>query len=94
MEKGLEGLEGLRLSDEQREMRMAEMREMQGRSALYHCVSRVVNRDFVLKDEEREEFVRLMRVFEGFCEVGVLNFCVMSNHFHLFPRLNGKNIHE
>jgi REP element-mobilizing transposase RayT len=70
-------------SEQERERREAELRALQGRSALYHCVSRVVNRDFVLQAEEKEEFVRLMRVFEGFCEVGVLNFCVMSNHFHL-----------
>ena len=78
MENGLECLEG-----KPREVAEAELRAMQGRSALYHCMSRVVNRDFVLQREEKEEFVRLMRTYEEFCEVGVLNFCVMSNHFHL-----------
>jgi putative transposase len=78
MERGLDGLE-----EGSRKVREAEIRAMQGRSAIYHCLSRVVNRDFVLQDEEKEEFVRLMRSYEGFCEVGVLNFCVMSNHFHL-----------
>ena len=78
MEKGLEGLEG-----EEIEKAEAEFRAMIGRSAIYHCVSRVVNRDSVLKREEKEEFVRLMRLYERFCEVKVVNFCVMSNHFHL-----------
>ena len=51
--------------------------------ALYHCISRIVNREKVLGEAEKEEFVRLMRLYEGFCGVRVLTFCVMSNHFHL-----------
>ena len=52
-------------------------------TAFYHCISRVVNRDFVFGDDEREEFVRLMRVYERLCGVRVVTYCVMSNHFHL-----------
>ena len=52
-------------------------------TAYYHCVSRVVNREFVFGDAEKEEFVRLMRVYERFCGVRVVTYCVMSNHFHL-----------
>ena len=51
--------------------------------AFYHCVSRVVNRDFVFGEAEKETFVRLMRLYERFCGVRVVTFCVMSNHFHL-----------
>ena len=54
--------------------------------AYYHCVSRVVNRDFVLGDLEREKFVELMRQYEDFCRVRVITYCVMSNHFHLLLR--------
>jgi len=46
-------------------------------------VSRVVNREFVLKGEEKEEFVGLMRLYEEFSRVKVLTYCVMSNHFHI-----------
>jgi REP element-mobilizing transposase RayT len=42
-----------------------------------------VNRDFVLGDAEREQFVDYMRVYERFCGLRVLAFCVMSNHFHI-----------
>jgi hypothetical protein len=35
--------------------------------AYYHCVSRVVDRQFVLGPEEKEEFVRLLRLYEEFC---------------------------
>src|ERR1700684_1327053 len=51
--------------------------------AYYHCVSRVVNRSFVLGEEEKEMFVRLMRRWERFCGVRIVTFCVLGNHFHL-----------
>ena len=51
--------------------------------AYYHCISRVVNREFVLGEEEREQFVEMMRCYEHFSGVRVLTYCVMSNHFHL-----------
>lgn len=49
----------------------------------YHCISRVVNREFVFGEEEKEVFVRMMRQYERFCGVRVVTFCVMSNHFHI-----------
>jgi putative transposase len=49
----------------------------------YHVVSRVVNREFVLGQEEREQFVMFMRMYERLCGVRVLTFCILSNHFHL-----------
>ncbi len=53
------------------------------RAGVYHCISRVVDRRFVLGRAERERFVQLMRLYESFCGVQVLSYCVMSNHFHL-----------
>ena len=52
-------------------------------TAYYHCVSRVVNRDFVFGEAEKQAFVQLMRIYERFCGLRVVTFCVMSNHFHL-----------
>ena len=52
-------------------------------SGFYHCMSRVVDRRFILGPAEKEEFVRLMREYEAFCGVRVLTFIVMSNHFHV-----------
>jgi len=49
----------------------------------FHCVSRVVGRELVFGDEEKERFVELMRVYERFCGLRVVAYCVMSNHFHL-----------
>ncbi|WP_050029795.1 transposase [Verrucomicrobium sp. BvORR034] len=51
--------------------------------AYYHCVSRVVDRRFVFEKEEKRRFVELMRFYERFCQVRVVTFCVMSNHFHI-----------
>jgi len=52
-------------------------------TAYYHCVSRVVNRDFVFGPAEKLAFVRFMRLYERFCGLRVVTYCVMSNHFHL-----------
>ncbi len=50
---------------------------------IYHCVSRVVGRQFVLEVDEREDFRMLMRMCEKFTGYQVLSYCLMSNHFHL-----------
>mgnify|MGYP001826243258 CR=1 FL=1 len=60
-----------------------ELAELQGKPAIYHCISRVVDRQFVLGDDEKEQFVAYMRMYEAFSQVRVLSFCVMSNHFHI-----------
>jgi REP element-mobilizing transposase RayT len=54
-----------------------------GKPAIYHCISRVNERKFLLLEPEREHFTRLLRAYEAFCRVRVLTFCVMSNHFHI-----------
>ena len=51
--------------------------------AIYHCISRVVGRGFVLEEDEREHFRMLMRMCEKFTGCRVLSYCLMSNHFHL-----------
>ena len=61
----------------------AALQGLAGRPALYHCVSRVVDRQFLLGSVEKEHFVELMRAYEAFCEVRILAFAVLSNHFHL-----------
>jgi len=50
---------------------------------MYHCISRVVDRRFVLGDVEREHFRMLMRIQENFTGCRVLSYVIMSNHFHL-----------
>ena len=50
---------------------------------IYHTISRVVGRDFVLEVDEREHFRMLMRMCEKFTGCRVLSYCLMSNHFHI-----------
>ena len=49
----------------------------------YHCISRIVDRQFLFGDLEREQFVEFMREYEAFCGVRILTYCIMSNHFHI-----------
>ena len=51
--------------------------------AIYHCISRVVGRGFVLAADECEHFRMLMRMCEKFTGCRVLSYCLMSNHFHV-----------
>ena len=51
--------------------------------AIYHCVSRVVDRRFVFEDREGEHFRKFMRMQENFSGCRVLSYCLMSNHFHI-----------
>jgi putative transposase len=51
--------------------------------ALFHAISRVVDRRFVFLDEEREKFRVFMRMQENFTGCRVLSYCIMSNHFHI-----------
>ena len=50
---------------------------------IFHCVSRVVNRDFVFDATEKEQLRKYMRMYEGFSGNRVLAYCFMSNHIHL-----------
>jgi putative transposase len=76
---GPEGRDG----QEDQEGLAALLAGLRGKPAIYHCVSRIVNREYLLKREEKEKFVGLMRAYGRFCQVEVLTFCVMSNHFHI-----------
>ena len=58
-------------------------RDSATKPSLYHCVSRIVGRDFVLEVKEREHFRMLMRMCEKFTGCRVLSYCLMSNHFHV-----------
>jgi putative transposase len=52
-------------------------------AAVYHCVSRVVDRRFVFGEAEKHVFQRLMLELAEFCQVRILTYCLMSNHFHI-----------
>ncbi len=62
---------------------LAPWKDSTVKPAIYHCISRVVDRRFVFKDLEREKFRTFMRMQENFSGCRVLSYCIMSNHFHL-----------
>jgi REP element-mobilizing transposase RayT len=69
-------------------MRRARLkREPEAEAAYYHCISRVVDRRFILDAPQKEAFVRLMRGYETYCGVQIITFCVMSNHLHVLLRV-------
>jgi putative transposase len=51
--------------------------------AFYHCMSRIVDRRFLLEEPERDQFEKFMDEYARFCGVTVITHSVMSNHFHL-----------
>jgi REP element-mobilizing transposase RayT len=60
---------------------------MKGKPAIYHCVSRVANREKLLGAAEKTKFIEFMREYERYCQVRVMTFCVMSNHFHVLVEI-------
>ncbi|NCD33656.1 MAG: hypothetical protein EOL87_09620 [Spartobacteria bacterium] len=51
--------------------------------AYYHCMTRVVGRQMLLGDVEKEHMRKLIRRIEGFTGVRVLTYALMTNHIHL-----------
>lgn len=72
---------------------LAEWRGSTTKPVFYHCISRVVDRRFVLGGDEKEKFRALMRIYERFSGCRVVSYCLMDNHFHLLlevpPMLEG-----
>ncbi len=62
---------------------VAPWKDSATKPAIYHCVSRVVGRGFLLNAAEREHFRILMRMCEKFTGCRALSYCLMSNHFHI-----------
>jgi REP element-mobilizing transposase RayT len=62
---------------------LAEWRHSEKKPVFYHCISRVVDRRFVLGAGEKEHFRMLMRMQEKFTGCRVVSYCLMDNHFHI-----------
>ncbi len=71
------------MSTNNRKRWTAPWKDSRVKPAIYHCISRVVDRRFALGEDEREHFRMLMRMGERFTGCRVLSYCVMSNHFHI-----------
>ena len=62
--------------------------------SFFHCVSRIVNRSFVIQEEEKEFLVKWMRKYEQMCEVRVVTFCFLDNHIHILLEVPPKPLVE
>ena len=69
---------------------LADWRGSAEKPVFYHCISRVVDRRFVLGADEKEKFRALMRIYERFSGCRAVSYCLMDNHFHILlevPRM-------
>jgi REP element-mobilizing transposase RayT len=62
---------------------LAAWRHSENKPVFYHCISRIVDRRFVMAADEKQKFRALMRLYERFSGCRVTAYCLMDNHFHL-----------
>jgi putative transposase len=51
--------------------------------SIYHLTSRILEKRFLMDDEEKERLRRLLWQVADFCGVHLLTHCLMDNHFHV-----------
>lgn len=61
-----------------------------GTAHCYHVVSRIVGRDLVMEDREKEYFRKLLDKQLCFSGLRALAWCFMGNHFHLLLEVPDK----
>lgn len=69
---------------------IAPWKDSETKPAIYHCVSRVIERRFAFGAEEKEHFRMLMRMMEKFTGCRVLSYCLMCNHIHILVEVPPK----
>jgi REP element-mobilizing transposase RayT len=69
-------------------MRMARIK-INGRDAVYHCISRIVGGQALLGDLEKEKLRLMLWQQADFSGLEVITYCLMSNHVHLLLRVPG-----
>ena len=67
-------------------MRMPRIK-VHGRNAVYHCISRIVGGEFLLKDLEKEKLRQLMWNQAEFAGVQIITYAIMINHIHILIRI-------
>ena len=62
---------------------LAPWKDSADRPAIYHCITRVVDRRLAFGQAEKEQFRTYMRMYENFSGCRVLSYCLMCNHVHI-----------
>jgi len=53
--------------------------------AVYHCMSRTVNKERLFDDTAREVLRRQIWLVADYCGVQLLGYSILTNHFHVLP---------
>ena len=56
-------------------------------STYHRLISRIAHRVYFMKDEERNDFVEMMRRVAEFSGITLVAWCVLTNHFHILAYL-------
>jgi putative transposase len=64
------------------------------RLACHHLISRVVQKRRLMDGEAMEAMRQIMRSQAAFAGMEVLTYCFLSNHFHIFVRLDPKETEQ
>jgi len=64
--------------------------KVNGRSAVYHCISRVVGGQRLLGPLEREKLREMLWQQAAFCGVEIITYCLMANHIHVLVRIGAE----
>ncbi|MBX3748217.1 MAG: transposase, partial [Verrucomicrobiae bacterium] len=71
-------------------MRIPRIKADPSLPAVYHCMSRVAGRLPLLDDSAKNKLVNILHHLARFCDIDIITFCMMSNHFHLLIRVPPK----
>lgn len=56
-------------------------------NTVHHLTSRIAHRVHLLNDDERNDFMVMVKKVSEFAGVKLIGWCVMNNHFHLYVYL-------
>lgn len=54
---------------------------------VHHLINRIAHRVYFLTDEERSDFLEIVRRTANFSGIKLIGWCIMGNHFHLLVYL-------
>jgi len=70
-------------------MRMPRMKAPPGEDALRHCISRIVGGSYIFGAKEKAYFVQHMWRMADFLGIRILDYVIMSNHYHQVVEVPG-----
>ena len=87
---GVKALTGVYVGINRRCWGRKRIRGDDGRSNVYHVMSRTCGGEIFFDETEREALVLVMRKMARFCGIKILTYCIMGNHFHALVRVPHK----